>query len=295
MVNTICLFHNGNNRIIDSYKNEYSNLDFVGNWACHNYRDNSLYEISNCDATVENLFELRSRGVKIIRHITTLEDDIKHKIDELESLENWHHDVVCHNLCFADTIKTDYVDRIEPEVNETALITTGRAASKHLRLYLGSMGIMSYEGGKLLDNRLRQTHDSILLWREDLWELLCSMALSFANGFKHNIEDKPHPEYNQSVILDLDWINRDIWNMCQNTLDIALYYKYIIQKPIVLATTENIVRQYKSKSHKIVYQKDKLILNYEQMRAWFEDTNFEHNMNMLYNNTVALIGGRTFG
>lgn len=291
MVNAVCVFHNGNSRVIDDYKKKYSELQFAGNWACNEYNTGSLYEISNADATKENLFDMRSRGVKIIRHVSTREDDLLYRVEELDPgvFDDWHKSLVITNLCFADSIITEFTDSIDSEVQETTIITTGRTASTHFEEHLFNKGIQSYEGGKVVDTRLRKSQDSILLWRKDIWEVLTSIIISESNGFQHSNQGTTDPVYNKITSIDFDWIKYNFWNMCQNVLDNSLYYKFIIKKPIVATTTEDVIK-YQTTSKKISYQKNNLISNFDRAHKYFDEINFENKMNILYNNTLQLLG-----
>ena len=69
----------------------------------------------------------------------------------------------------------------------------------------------------------------------------------------------------------------------------SLYYKFIIKKPIVATTTEDVIK-YQTTSKKISYQKNNLISNFDQAHKYFDEINFENKMNILYNNTLQLLG-----
>ena len=69
---SVCIFHNGNSRIIELYKQKFKNLKFLQNWTLagnNSPRRGAWWEISPADITNEILLDIKSRGIKIIRHI----------------------------------------------------------------------------------------------------------------------------------------------------------------------------------------------------------------------------------
>ena len=140
MNNSVCIFHNGNQCIVDYYKEKFSSLEFCGNWGCNEYKDNSLYEIYYADASDEALEKLKDHNVYTIRHISDYQDDVDFPMPEIEKVTNfdsWVNSVIISNLCYADKIVTDFNYNTQKD-NIHAVITVGRTANRHYRLYLKS-------------------------------------------------------------------------------------------------------------------------------------------------------------
>tara|TARA_R110000868_G_C10755344_1_gene753516 strand:- start:35 stop:907 length:873 start_codon:yes stop_codon:yes gene_type:complete len=283
---SVCLYHNGNSRVVELYKEKYKHLDFAGNYACNELRDNALYEICIADASNKLLLDMKYHGVRIIRHISTSKDDSAHKMDELEHVV--YPDLILNNLCFSDEIHCDYVLDSD-NVDETVIITTGRTANSNLVDNLKQKGQIAWEDEKIINSRLCNSKHAILLWRCDVWEVCTSIAISYSNGFLHNTDITPRPVFDTSFNIDMDWIDVTFWNNCRLTLDRALYYHVLMQKPVKCMTTEEMLPTTPSRFKKINYNKQQLILNYTQAHKHFIDTKFDKNIIMLYNNTKRLL------
>jgi hypothetical protein len=286
-MNSICIFHNGNSRILEIYKNKFNFLEFAGNLACVELSDNKLYEICYADASDEILFLAKENGIKIIRHISTFEDDILYGLLEFEKFfyDQWIKNVIIPYLSYADDIITDFKMETDNS-NEVAIITTGRSASTHLEEYLKSKEIISFEYRKVVDYRWINSKSAILLWREDQWECLASTWISLKNDFQHNIVgekppiiDKKSPEIN-TIYVDKNWKN-----MSRAVLDHSLFYYYVLKKPISYVTTEYCIN-FQTRHKKIQYNKHELILNYDMCKEYYFNSLTRKILNLLYQNTI---------
>lgn len=295
MSNSICIFHNGNKNVISYYKNKFSNLKFVGNWAEFPYQNNSLYEISHVDATYENLFELKKTNTKIIRHISDYDDDQKNLINEspAQTYKEWLEHTVIKFLSLSDEIICDF--KIKTENNGLhAIITTGRSASTHLEMYLKNQNILSFEIDKSLFFAdyisLLNSKSATFLWREDDWECLTSNWISLENDdFVHARYSIPF-EYNFTQVKEIDttWMAENWVNICGKVMDLSIAYKVILGKSIDIKTTENIILNYKSDLMKIPYDKSKLIDNYHISKQWYYD-NIHSKIADMYSNAKKLL------
>jgi hypothetical protein len=286
---SICLYHNGNSRVVDYYKEKFSNLKFSGNWseATEKSSTGQLWEICFADATRNNMLAACQQQINIIRHISTYDDDTKNKLPEAGEFDyqDWLTHVVANNLSFADTVISDFY--LQSHTNdEIAIVTTGRTANTHLQLVLHDRGQQSFEYKKLLDQRLLESKSALLLWRKDQWECLASTWIAMQTDYNYS-----HQLLGQSLVsidftvkeIDKQWINASWSNLCQSVLDHSMFIKYVCQKPIHLVTTENIVAQFQSKQQKINYNKEKIIDNYDQTMRYYSQSLVAELLELLYN------------
>jgi len=294
MSNSICIYHNGNKNIISYYKNKFSDLKFVGNWAEFPYQDNSLYEISHADATYENLFELKKANIKIIRHISDYDDDQKNIVNECheQQYEQWLNESVIKFLSFSDEIVCDI--GLESDNNgKHAIITTGRAASTHLELYLKKKCIDAFENEKINitdDKNTFNSNSATLLWRENSWECLTSIWIAlqtqnFVHAYKNTSFDY---EWKQVQEIPIEWLINDWLNICRHTMDLGIAFKFLLKKPINIQTYEEIIKHYKTNSIKIPYNKEKMIKNYYYTNKWYFK-NLQPMIDRLYMDTTHLL------
>ena len=294
MSNSICIYHNGNKNIISHYKNNFSNLKFVGNWAEFSYQDNSLYEISHADATYENLFELKKSNIKIIRHISDYDDDQKNIVDECheQHYEQWLNDSVIKFLSFSDELVCDA--EVESGNNgKHAIITTGRTASTHLELYLKKKSIEAFENTKVNitdDKNTLNSKSATFLWRENSWECLTSIWIALqTQNFIHAYKNTSFKyECEQVQEIPIEWLTKDWLNMCRHTIDLGIAYKFLLKKPIDIQTYEEIIKHYKTNSIKIPYNKEKIIKNYHHTKEWYFQ-NIQPMVNRIYADTMNLL------
>lgn len=294
MSNSICIYHNGNKNIISYYKNKFSNLKFVGNWAEFPYQDNSLYEISHADATYENLFELKKVNIKIIRHISDYDDDQKNIVNECheQHYEQWLSESVINFLSFSDEIVCG--TEFESGNNgKHAIITTGRTASTHLEMYLKKNYIEAFENAKnniINDKDTVNSNSATFLWRENSWECLTSIWIGLQKQkFVHAYKKTPfNYEFGQVQEIPIAWLTNDWLNMCRYTMDSAIAYKFLLKKPINIQTHEEIIKNYKTNSIKIPYNKEKIIKNYYHTNEWYFQ-NLQPMIDRLYIDTTHLL------
>ena len=292
---SICIFHNGNSRILKKYQDQFSNRKFKGNWAEATDKDSQgcLWEICFADATRENLKSAIDHGVFVIRHISNYQDDIDHRLNECElyDYDFWLNFVVSQNLSFSNLVVSD-VKINNGETKNVALITAGRTANTHLQEILKSQNINAFEYSKIIDRYFLQANSAILLWRCNQWECLTSTWIAIETEYKksHQLFGNPNLIFNDSVSeISHEWINNHWYNLCCSVLDHALFYKYICQRPISYTTTEHIVRNFQSKQNKISYDKSKLIDNYASTELYYKNSDIANTLDYLYNNVVQHI------
>lgn len=289
-MDSICIYHNGNARIVEKYKSTYSHLKFAENWAVARRDDlnGRLYELSFADATVQTVLDLKNENIEIIRHISNYFDDQTNRMLECEALSynDWLNFAVLTNLSLADEIVVDYhQDSLTNP--EHAIITTGRTASAHYQFLLKEKGIESFENPKTIDPRWINSESATLLWRKDSWECLTSQFIATQQGFGHNI-DGIQPQYDEQLQCELPTsFIESFFNQCMTTCNYSVYYKYVLRKPIAVAFTEDIVEK-ESKSRKIDYNKSQLISNYNQQKKLFEQ-NTKKTIDFIFKNTQELL------
>lgn len=289
---SICLYHNGNSRIVEHYRNKFANLKFCGNWAEAGDKSATgcLWEICFADANFANLLSAHAEGVKIVRHISTYDDDMEHLLPECQRFDypQWLEYAVTANLCLAQDVISDLC--ITPGTqNATVIITTGRTANMHLQEVYAHNKKLAFESSKKLDSIFFNARDSVFLWRTDQWACLTSTWIAQQTDYQkaHQVEGQRSVEFNKQVApLDISWIETDWVNMCKITLDQALLSKYVCNRPTSHTTTEFITANFKSIQQAISYRKQDLIPNYNEMYHWYQHSNLAKNLTIVYNNVV---------
>lgn len=289
---SICIYHNGNSRILQHYRSKFSHLKFSGNWAESVERPSHghLWEICFADATRENLSAALSAGIFILRHISTYQDDQENLLPECQQFnyDEWQNNVVASNICFANQVVSD-VTLENPVSDSIAMITTGRTANIHLELVLERHGRRAFEYSKQLDQAMIQSASAILLWRKNHWDCLTSTWIAIQTEYKkaHQVANTPIVEFDNKVDpIDLGWINTTWINLCQLVLDHAMFYQYVCQRPITHTTTEYIVEQFQSKQQKLSYNKEQLISNYQEIKQQYEHSDVAKLLDLLYTNVT---------
>jgi hypothetical protein len=286
--NSILLYHNGNQRVIDRFKKHFRFHSYQGNWSEHlsHPLDNSLYEICIADATDANLSQARFLGIRILRYISAYDDDWINPISEMtcQPYELWLSNVVCKNLSFADIVDCEFFLNNRPKSQHSVIITTGRTANTHLQMI--DKSAMLVEGSKIIDEKLLEAKEAIFLWRLDQWDcLVSSWLLQINNNVPlHQFNSKLRGSVPPTVNLDSRWIDNQWKNLCQFVMDSAMFFRYVIKRPISHMTTEDIVKRFKSPSEKINYSKSDLVLNYEEMHAYYQSSTTRQILTMCYNN-----------
>jgi hypothetical protein len=291
---SVCIFHNGNRRIVEFYKNKFSYLQFHGNWAesAKYHIKPGLYEICHADASTENLQQARELGVRIVRHISTHADDLANLLPECHPYDQvtWLNNAVVNNLCFSDEIVCDFVLPTN-SVAECVIITTGRTASSHLEQAWKAQGKKSFEHTRRIDQRFLNAESSVLNWREDQWECASSLWIMIAsNRVLHNVKGSPLDNYDFQVpAITQTWIDNDWTNMSKLVLDHSLFFKYVLKKSVLIMPTEYVIEHYQSPHGKMSYEKNKIIQEYNESMSKYNSSNTRHLFNTLYNNTIRLL------
>jgi hypothetical protein len=292
--NSICLYHNGNRRIIEYYKKKLSNLTFCGNWSeeQHPSSHGKLWEICYADVTRENLLRANKLGVEVLRHISTFDDDQKNLIQECLPMpySNWLNHVVSNNLIFCDNIISE-LELDAPTNNKTIIITTGRTANSHFQCVLESFGQSAFECSKVIDSDLLESQSAVLMWREDHWSAMASIWLATkTNQWTHNINNIDTGTINQTVPeISQEWIKTNWPNMCQAVLDSACFFKFLLKRPISLMTTERSIAEFTSPHSKLTYNKSKLIENYNQTKQAYQNSDTCELIDTMYNRITPMI------
>ena len=132
---SVCIYHNGNSRILEYYKQKFSHLHFAGNLADSTvYPDQGhMWEVCFADASRKNLVQVKKSGVHILRHISSYQDDQQHLLPESKKLDynRWLNYAVSNNLSFADEIVSDFVYE-STTTDSTVIVTSGRSAGSAL-------------------------------------------------------------------------------------------------------------------------------------------------------------------
>jgi len=290
---SICLFHNGNNRILKKYQNQFSDLKFSGNWAeaKEKPKHGCLWEICFADATRENLQSAADNGIFIFRHISDYQDDVDNRLNECEPYDYdfWLNFVVSQNLSFSNLVVSDVKINNTNIDDVTAIITTGRTANMHLQQILKSQDTNSFEYSKTIDLCLLNSNSAVFLWRCNQWECLTSTWIAQETEYtkSHQFAGKPTMLFSEPVSdISYEWINTDWYNMCCSVLDHAMFYQYVCQRPISWTTTEHIVNKYKTTQTKLNYNKSNLIGNYFDAEQHYKNSEVANTLNFLYNNVV---------
>jgi hypothetical protein len=293
LMQSVCIYHNGNSKILQQYKDKFSHLTFSGNLAesVNNLPSHGhLWEICFADATRENLIAAVRHGVFILRHISTYRDDMDNLLPECERVDynSWLTHVVANNLCVASQVVSE-LTLDGPVENNIAIITTGRTANKHLQLILNQQGYNSFEYSKTLDQQLFDSASAVLLWRKDQWECLTSnwfaMQTNYANA--HQLANQPLIKFDHIVeSIPQEWINTEWINLCQAVLDHAMFYLYVCCRPITYTTTEFITESFQSDQQKLSYNKEQLIDNCQETKQYYRQSGIAELLEMLYTNVT---------
>jgi hypothetical protein len=286
---SVCIYHNGNSRVIDFYKEKYNALlEFSGNWAssAQDATRGRLYEMCYADANWDTLIKLRKYRIRVVRHVSSYQDDQEHVLPECEQFDQntWLTNVVLNNLCFADEIHTDFV---HPSTTNTerAIITTGRTANTHVIDYLAkNKDVTAFECSKSLDQQLIDAGSASLLWRKDKWACLTSIWIARFNGFHHKLVGQDAPVYTAVPPIDEAWIESEWRNLCLSVFDRSLFFKYILAKPLDLITTEYVIETYTSMHEKLPYDKAELIPSYAESQFKYLESDVNLGMDLLYRN-----------
>lgn len=284
---SVCLYHNGNSRILQQYKTQFLHLQFCGNWAetTEHPATGCFWEICHADATTENLMRATTSGVYVLRHISTYQDDLENLLPECRNFEysDWLTHVVTNNLCFADQVVSDLL--LKSSINPcTVIITTGRTANTHLQEVYKSHGGIAFEGPKSITDDLLLAHDAVLLWRQDQWQCLTSIWIAEQTFYKkaHQLAGKPLIHFDVVEPIDINWICTNWMNQCKITLDQALLSKYVCNRPTSYTTTSEITKKFSSVQIPLPYDKRQLIPNYEQVESWYTQSTIASLLNLLY-------------
>jgi hypothetical protein len=289
---SICIYHNGNSRILEHYKQKFSHLHFAGNLSeSLDYpAQGHLWEVCFADATRKNLAHAKKSGVYILRHISTQQDDQENLLPECELFGHaqWLNHAVCDNLSFSDEVVCDFVLDTIPD-GSTVIVTTGRTANTYFQEILTQLEMKTFENSKSLTDDFLSSSLAVLLWRLDQWECLTSTWIANQTDYKysHQIADSAPLKFDFTVpTISTDWIKKEWFDLCCSVLDHSILYKYVIQRPIYSATTERIIDlDTNTAQQKIVYDKSKIIPDYEQSRLRYEQSEIAEILNMLYNQT----------
>jgi hypothetical protein len=289
---SVCIYHNGNSRILAHYKQKFSHLKFVGNLAeSADYpAQGHMWEVCFADANRTNLFRAKKHGVYILRHVSDFQDDLQHLLPECQSFnhDTWLTHVVTNQLSFADHVVCDFVLKTQSN-NSTVIVTTGRTANTYFQEILTRAGMTTFENSKFLTDDFLSSSIAVLLWRLDQWECLTSIWIAAQTDYKysHQLAQSAPLKFDFNVDeIPVEWINTDWFNMCSVAFDHSLLYKYVLQKPIYSAVTERIV-EFKTTTiqQKLNYDKSKIIPNHKQMQLAYEQSEIADILTMLYNQT----------
>jgi hypothetical protein len=291
---SVLLYHNGNQRIIDFFQQQFRYHTYQGNWSEHvnNPKHHSLYEICIADATDSNLQHARNLGIRILRYITCYNDDQTNSVSELkyQDYQQWLTNVVCKNLCFADIVESDSGIIIDDKSsqNHGIIITTGRTANTHLQMIDQSINLIEYQ--RNIGQDLISARQAILLWRLDQWQCLTSSwILQFHGQPIHQFNGKIRGSIKSAGNIPRSWVDYDWKNVCQLVLDTALFFRYIIRKPVYHMTTEDIISRFQSHSEKIRYSKKNLIPNFDEIKSYYDNSDTKKLITLCYNNTLKHI------
>ena len=294
MTEAVCLYHNGNSRVVELYKQQFNHLPFKGNLSEHSSFEAGLYEICYADATLDKLHQAKKHGVKIIRHVSDYNDDSNHLLPECQlfPFDVWLEVVVAKNLCVVDKIVNESNIATE-SVSECAIITMGRTASSHLEYAWRQKGKESFEYHKCIDQRFLNAESAVLNWREDQWDCITSLWITKvkfnAMDAFHKVKGQQSEEYNFTVSpVEPQWLETDWLNMCRMVFDHALFFKYVLGKPMSIMTTEHVVKTYVSIFEKVPYDKNRIIIDCEKSKNLYNSSNCKFLIDSLYENTKHL-------
>lgn len=296
LMQSICIYHNGNSRILQQYKAKFLHLTFSGNLAdsVNNLPSHGhLWEICFADATREILTTALQHGVFILRHISTYSDDMDNLLIECERFDYqpWLNHVVANNLCFASQVVSD-LTLDSPVEDATAIITTGRTANMHFQSVLAQQGLQTFEYSKTLDQQLLESKSAILLWRKDQWECLTSTWVAQQTQYSKSHQRAGDPLIKFDHILapiSQEWVNAAWVNLCQIVLDHAMFYLYVCGRSITHTTTELVTGAFQSDQQKLKYNKEQLISNYRETQQYYYQSGIAELLEMLYTNVTKHI------
>lgn len=290
---SICLYHNGNSRVIELYRTQFANLKFCGNWAEADNRPTTgcLWEVCFADVTIDNLLLASDIGVKIIRHISTYQDDMNHLLPECERFEydQWINHAVTDNLCFANEVISE-LHVAPPTQDATVIITTGRTANTHLQEVYKSKNKVAFESSKYLDSEFFNAKDSVLLWRMDQWACLTSTWIAQQTEYatSHQLEHCPALVFDVPVLpLELAWITNTWADLCRITMDQAMLSKYVCNRPVSYTTSEFVTTNFITVQKPVPYNKQNLIPNYDVMFQWYKHAPLAKQLTIMYNNVIT--------
>lgn len=291
---SVCIFHNGNQRILEHYKALYSDLNFVGNlsesvtWPSHN----SLWEVCFADASIELLYRAKSAGIKILRHVSTYQDDLDNRLPECGKFDydQWLQHVVCNLISLADQIVCDWT-LPSKTVNETVIITTGRTANTHLQRAMLIKGAKFYECSKKYDHNFFAASAAVLLWRLDQFACLTSnwIAAETKYRYAHQLTHGASHSFSTVNPITTEWVHNEWVNSCKLVLDQAMTSKYLMQRSTVRTTTEQIIHKLISNHTKLGYNKNQVIPNYREIEQYYIGSEVEKMLHYLYNNVCEHI------
>lgn len=292
---SICLFHNGNKRVIEYYKRKFSNLTFSGNWSEDISPDpvGKLWEICHADATFENLLRAQHQGIYILRHVSTFENDLENLITEctITDYNSWINNIVSNYLIMADEIVSELIFPA-PLYPKQVIITTGRTASKHFQSFLlDNFQVKTFECTKTIDKLFLDSQSAVLLWREDQWETITSTWIGHQiNSWIHSIDQSLNFDLPTQIReIDSGWTETHWFNLCNTIVNNALFYKSVLKRPISLITTERAVTEFQSVQNKIPYDKSKIIKNHQASKEQYLKSDTYKKINFLYNRIKKII------
>jgi len=292
---SVCIYHNGNSRILQYYRDKFSHLTFSGNWAESIDRPatDHLWEICFADATRDVMTAIVDCGIFVVRHISTYQDDMDNLLPECQRFAYvyWLDYVVSKNLCFADQVVNEVV-LDHSTTNEVAVITTGRTANMHLQQLLDKHGDQPFEYSKIINHQLMESKSAVFLWRVNQWDCLSSTWIAKQTKYEkaHQLFDQPAVTFENTVPpLPQEWVESDWVNVCYAVLDHAMLYRYVCQRPISWTTTEYIVSNFQTKHQKLKYNKSELFNNYQQAKEQYEQSSIAKHLNLLYNKVISHI------
>lgn len=287
--NSVCIFHNGNSRVVELYKQRYQDLVFLGNLATNTMHPlGHLYEVSYADLKDDIMLRAHKLGIKVIRHITTLEDDLVHRLPECAidpaDTSAWLDHVVINGLSWASEVVTEF--RYSSTINDrVAIITTGRTASSHYEEYLRNHGVESFEYPKKTDLTWLEAKSAVLLWRRDHWDcMLSNWIAKSTQTWTHSLNGNVIDQLPDTVEpITEHYINAEWADICSKVLDDAMFFRYIIGRAINLVESENIVQKLTTSHNRISYDKTKMIPNVSEAQQEYQKSRIHDLLSIKYN------------
>jgi ABC-type uncharacterized transport system involved in gliding motility auxiliary subunit len=123
------------------------------------------------------------------------------------------------------------------------------------------------------------------MWRLDQWECLTSTWISKQTGrWSHQLENRPKLQFDSTIKpIDWKWIEIDWVAISTASLDHAVFYQYVIKRPIQLITTEKAIKNYQSVQKKINYNKKEIIQDYDESKSKYLESDVAKLLDLLYN------------